>query len=961
LAQDAVFAGVVILDQNGLQIGIAKTLNSNHQAVVGDPFVIPAGTSKTITIAGNMATSLTNYAGQVAQLDVVAVNTSATVAGSLPITGAQQTINASLTLGTLTVSSSSFDPNTAATEPIGTTGYRFSGVRLTAGSAEDVTFKSIRWNQTGSVGATDLANMVTVVNGTSYPTVVDSSGKYFTTVFPAGVVITKGNSVDVYLQGDIVGSGAAGRVAEFDIYKNTDVYLTGNTYGYGIVMSGSFGSYDTADATHGSAALSTASPYFQGSTLSIKAGSVTLISKAPEVASQNIAINVPNQVLGGYATNFSGEPVSVQSQIFTIATSSAPLGGVITSVTLVDQNGAVVAGPVDAVISNATTGTETVTFTDTVTYPVGRAVYTLKGKIPTGATNGATIVVYTDPSGSAGTYPTSMWSSITGQTTGNNIVLTGAGEFSMNTMTVKGANLAVNISSQPATQSVVKGVQNYVLANYQLDATQSGEDIRLSSFPVTVVENSPSVVGDLTGCALYNGTTQLDTGSNVKNTLSASNVKTNISFDQSLTIPKGTEVTLSLECNISSNAGLGSYQAVFDAAPSSDFSVTGVTSGSTVVPVVSQYSGGIMSVASGSFTVAADTSTPNYVTVAGGSTGVTLGVYKFHASNESINLNKVGLVMTSGSSADVANVYVYQGSTLLGTAIMPQNGGSGAVATSTFNTPLLLPANTDVLLTVKADMAAIGSSLSGTEGKLVQIDVTNAEGSGLSSGLTLKAGSVVAGTAGVRTFKSFPTVAQDTSSLSSSGVADGHLLRFKITANPSGNVGIYQMTFKVATSGATVGTNTLVTLAKLNVFTDSGYSQAAGGNFGTSTGQFGETNGSSYATGLISTPTITFKPLTGENPLEIPAGSTYYFSLDAQVGGVTTGSSVTTTLLGDGAYPTVSGGYYVDAATDGNISSKDLIWSGNATTTAAKGDNDWADGYGILNLPAGGFTQTRSN
>jgi hypothetical protein len=277
----------------------------------------------------------------------VAINTSASVTGSLPILGAQHTINNSLTIGTATVNKSSFDPDNSGSQPIGTTGFRFSGVRLTAGSAEDMTFKSIRWNQTGSLGSTDLANLVTVVNGTSYPTVVSSDGKYYTTIFPAGIVVAKGMSVDAYIQGDIVGSGAAGRTAEFDIYKSTDVYLTGNLYGYGIIMSGNFGTWSSA-ATHGSAADSSKNPYFQGSTLAITAGSVTLISKANEVAAQNIAVNVNDQVLGGFATNFNGEAVSVQSMIFTVSTSSGSIGDVLTNVKLVDSNGAVVAGPVDA-------------------------------------------------------------------------------------------------------------------------------------------------------------------------------------------------------------------------------------------------------------------------------------------------------------------------------------------------------------------------------------------------------------------------------------------------------------------------------------------------------------------------------------------------------------------------------------------------------------------------------------
>jgi len=45
----------------------------------------------------------------------------------------------------------------------------------------------------------------------------------------------------------------------------------------------------------------------------------------------------------------------------------------------------------------------------------------------------------------------------------------------------------------------------------------------------------------------------------------------------------------------------------------------------------------------GTMTVVADSSTPTYRVVAGGTTGVTLGVLKFHATNESIHLTRVAL------------------------------------------------------------------------------------------------------------------------------------------------------------------------------------------------------------------------------------------------------------------------------------------------------------------------------
>jgi hypothetical protein len=952
LAQDAVFSGIVLLDPNGMQIGIAKTLNSNHQAMVGDPFVIKAGTSETLTIAGNMATPLTNYAGQVAELDVVAINTSATVAGSLPITGAQQTINASLTLGSAQINTSSFDPAGGSTQPIGTTGYRFSGFKITAGSAEDLTLKSIRWNQTGSVGSSDLANVVTVVNGTSYPTTISVDGKYYSTVFPSGIVIAKGNSVDIYIQGDIVGSSAAGRTSEFDVYKNTDLYLVGNTYGYGVTAPTGSGVVTTASA-HGTVLNTSSNPWFEGSQLTVTAGSVTLIGKANEVTAQNIAINVPNQVLGGFATNFSGEPVSAQSMYFEISTSST-LGttvnspySAITSISLVDENGAVVAGPVDAALGDGashggvvvpSTSYALVHFTDTVTFPTGRHVYHLQGKIPTGWANGTTVNVFTQPKVD--------WQNVTGQTTGNSVDLSGQSTtFSMNQMTVKGASLTVNVSAQPSSQFVVGGVQNFVLANYQLDASQSGEDLRLSGFPVSITATGQ--IADLTGCQLYNGTTALNTGSRVKNTLTNTTAQ-NFSFDNSLTVPKGTLVTLSLECNIASNPTQGTYVVNAD-TNTPDYSITGVTSGTTVIPIPSGTGGGTMTVGNGSFTEAVDSSTPSLTTVAAGSTGVTMGVIKFRATNESVNLTKIGLTNTAGSASDLGQVYLYSGSTLIGTVTFPQ--GANQVATSTLYSPLVLTSGVDTLVTIKADMSAIGTGQSGTEGNLVKIDPINAEGSGQSSGSTLKSYSTP-GVNGVRTFKSFPTVAVDTTSLSTTGVAGGELMRFKISANPSGPVGIYQLAFTLSTSSFATGGG--VTNVKLYAFNDSAYSSPVTTVDGS--GLFGNTGvtPSLPATALVYT--------AHTNPLEIPAGSTYYFDLEGSVAGVTTGTSVTTKLLGDANYitPAHLGAYQVSTSTGAVADGDYFIWSGNATSTAVFSSNDWANGSNILGLPSGGVTFTRS-
>jgi hypothetical protein len=78
----------------------------------------------------------------------------------------------------------------------------------------------------------------------------------------------------------------------------------------------------------------------------------------------------------------------------------------------------------------------------------------------------------------------SGWTGVTGQSTGNTVSLAGNGIFSMNTMTVRGATLNITAAAQPAAQSIVAGGQGVTLANIQLDASQSGEDIRMNQLPV---------------------------------------------------------------------------------------------------------------------------------------------------------------------------------------------------------------------------------------------------------------------------------------------------------------------------------------------------------------------------------------------------------------------------------------------------------------------------------------------
>jgi hypothetical protein len=714
-----------------------------------------------------------------------------------------------------------------------------------------VKFYSLRWRLNGSVSASDLANIVTIVNGTSYPTTLSTDGRYYTTVFPGGIMIGKGNNVDVYVQGDIVGNNASNRTVEFDLDKTSDVYFVGQVYGYGLSLTGTIGTYNTA-AGHVTNADVSRQPWFVGSVVTVQGGTVTTIQNATSVASQNIAVNVSNQVLGGFQTNFAGEPVTVQGFTFNITGISTTTTSQITLISVVDENGSVVAGPVDAVAGVAT-------FTNSVTFPTGLHTYTVKGKLPSDTANNGTIQLSTYPGG---------WTSPMGQITGNTITISTA-RFNMNTMTVRAATLSIAAGTNPASQSVVAGGQNVQVATVQLDASQSGEDVQLSS--LQIIHTGAGNLGYLNNCQLWDGTTALNTGSDVVNTVATTSTYT--FTNGALRLTKGTVKTLSLTCSISSSANAGATY-IFGVNSGNAPTVTGVTSGNSVSGsslTVTTSNSGTMTVSTGAtVAVTIDSSSPSYAVNAAGTTGVTMGVIKLRATNENFNLTKIGLGLSATSagkygaastgsgaqaygSSDLTQVYLYNSTgTLLGTAVFT---GTATTATSTLSSPLALTRDTDTTIVVKADLAAIGVSSAGGIANVITVDPINFEGTGASSGSTVRGGAT-AGVAGVRLFKTYPTLALD--SLASSGVTDGRLIHFKVTANAAGPVGVNKFTFTVATTSSTV------TNVNLYGFTDSSYSQAISG----------QGAGGLIGSQLSTIPqNVAFSIAPSTNPVQVPAGT----------------------------------------------------------------------------------------
>lgn len=927
ISKDTDIANVELLDSNGNIVGLTRTLNSNHQAVIGSSVVIPRGTSQTFTVAADTAAQATLNAGDIVSFAVVAVSSSGTTNGALPIVGASHTMNATLAIGSVTAAKGTNDPGAANTENVGTTNYIFSSIRLTAGSAEDVYVKSIRWHQIGSASQSNMANIVSVVNGQSYPTVASSDNYYLTTFPGQGILLTKGSSQDFAIQGDLV-NGSSNQTVEFDIQKRTDIYAVGSTYGFGILPA--FGSSAPATGTVGNSDDS----YYTGYIATLSAGTVT-VSTSNSVSASNIALNQQNQTLGGFSVAVLGESIQVGKMVFRFSGSTSATYTDLTSVSLVNQNGTVLAGPADAT-TNTTSNLGKVTFTDTVTIPVGTTQLYLKGKLSTNFSTNDTI--------QASTTPSTDWTSITGNTTGKTLTAAPASALTSASMTVKNVSLTASVSSAPIAQTIIAGTNQFEFSDLILDATASGEDVRVTTIPIEYTWTGAAT--DLTNCQLYNGATSVS-DQHVVNPTSANTTGAAVSYTLNsggVVIPKGTSLTLAVKCDVRSGA-TGSYKWGLLAAAA--IGGSGVTSGNaltsgTTLTVNASAGQSMAATSGGSMTVAVDSGSPTYGVASAGSTGVDLGHLRFSATTEALNLKQVALQLTKGSRIDLVNNQVTlwdaTTNTQVGTATFPTGAyaTSSQIATGAFT----IPAQGSRVLIIKGDLAGIGVNGPATaSGDEIQVsydgnNIATTQGTyatGVSSGSNVDPTTATDQTTnGVTVYKSFPTFTYSTTGATLTGGVND-LLTLTVTADAKGDVRLQQLTFAVATS----------TITDISSPTFSG-----------PTGQVN--NSALSVTGVTGSQIITVPFDSSSNTADriIAAGTSKTFTLRATVDGLgTNGGSVSVSLKADSAqlaYPAAGSGLASTTGV-GGVNSGINIWSplSTSTTNGATTDVDWTNSYGL--------------
>lgn len=798
-AQDGSISSVAIIQDttDGSQLGTNKTFNATHQTVVNDDLTIKSGETKSIYLAANMVsrTTIASYAGETPNLGLVAMTLkgTATLNATLPIYGNVMTINSTVTIGTAPVADGN-NVVSASTQKVGVTNYIVTSLKITAGSAEDITVRRIKFTQDGSAAASDVKNLK-LVNANTGETVASIEQPTEKTIeFTPSLVIGKGKNVSFDLKLDIV-SGSA-RTISFDIDQDTDILVSGNTYGY----------YITPTYTLGGVAQ-TSRPYYNPADTTI--GDGTLSIESMSVTPTNIAENRAGVLLGKFKFIDKGEEVKITSIGWSVKITR---GGShtasttdITNLTVYDPSNVVIAGPADPVsagnprLGAGTIDRGTATTTDTIVVPVGETVYTVKGDLSADYTANDTVQIQVLPS----------IITARGMTTDNTITPTPASWIASTALTVKAAALAVSIASDPAAQTVVAGTQDFTFCKIVLDATNSGSLVKVTQVAMVIHTASTAYPDMISGIELFDGANKVSVNSDstaytTLGTTAGGGATTTLILSQgALTIPAGTSKVIVVKADVGTGTTGGSLKIGVEAN-----SITATDEdGTSITETTTNGDGQTMSLsAGGTLNIAALTDPSSALVIAG--TTNTVGKFSLQAKYEDINITNIGLTLANPDGGMQANEYDQVASYTLyedgvSTAIGTANIGSTAYATITPASTLTIPAGTTKNYSLKATFAALNDTSPASSGYGVKTTITGIEATGGSAGSSsITKSGLDANFSSFHLFKSLPTFAAIPFSGADTitGNSEVSLYKFKITADSAGPIGLYKFSFGITTT-----------------------------------------------------------------------------------------------------------------------------------------------------------------
>ncbi|MBI1960729.1 MAG: peptidoglycan-binding protein [Candidatus Liptonbacteria bacterium] len=925
--QTADFSAVYLYRGNE-RLTSGRTINSSTHEVNFASVNLSVSGATTLRLVGDISTTAAQ--GNYNAFQVSAVSASTSVSG-VPVSGNQFSISGA-DAGTITAT----DQSDGLSNPnVGQSNAEMFRFKLTTAS-EDMDLKRVSVFYAGAVSKSNLSNfkLKDLLTGNIVATVNSISGEdliVFDLTTPYALL--KGDSRQFQMFADIAGGSRSGTAETLIFYfeEGSDIYAVGRQYGYGAAPT-----ITDIDAT---------ADYRTNSALTLQSGNFIVSHVGPTAG--DIAENGKDLNLFEF-TIYSANNVEVRNLRFTVTASTTVAG--VDDFKIVDvDSGVIVSGPKDDASGS-------VVMTDDFTLPAGVTKrFKVTGDTDTNWANNDTILVSTVA------FTDSDLKNIdnnTFLTVSTDVVPSGA--ITGNTQTVKSPTLTVNLAALPSSDSFVKGttsaqgITGVPFLGLNLQAT--ADAIKVTSIKISASlasTTAANIAAGMQNVALYDGSTKI---SDIES-WSASGTPRTITFSSlNYTIAKGQSKNLVVRANISSSATANEEWAVTLA--DSDVDITAIDSdgnsptfgGAAAVNAAATPSVKVTILSGGSITVAkaADDTESKAGVVVAGTNGVVLGKFDFTASNETMTVNKLQLVVgidattstTSTSLDDVVGVYLYDGGTLIGssTGYIP-NGSSGVVTVEGLGWSI--SKDTTKKLTVKANLNTIAAGADTGQEIRVHVIEPGFEATGSATTVTSLTGSPKTGNEKIL-FKGYPSLSTVTlSNTSLSSLTDVEVARFRVNAN-SNDVEWAQVGLQFTLSNAS-GSDATLTLTNVTLGTS------------VTVGTQVPTTSALDITGGTATNAI----LQLTTPEQISSGSYYEYSVKlsataAQLGTANETETLSTkiVLLNDSAAASKVNGVAARTALDyANAaigSDNAFVWSDRSATSHTLLTTDWANGVYVV-------------
>lgn len=720
---------------------------------------IPAGTTKTVVLKGDMEDNIAGGKTIGFNLTTVTSNASATNA-SYPVVGNLMTTAAVTDLGYASLTALA-TPSAATDVNAGETGFEVGKVILTAND-QDLQLQGLRLTSIGTISKTDLANIKLNVSGTTLATATfNDNMELFFDLSGAPYTITKGGSKTFSVVADIVGGST--KTFKLAIEKTSDVLVRDTSYGVNTLITGTVPSRPSYLFTVSTGAMS--------------------VTKDTTSASGSVSANATNIKIATFKFTASGEDIKVKTLNVQATTSNEALNGGL-------QNGKVFYNGVQV------GSTKNLTENTSIEFTLGSSMI-----VPAGTTK--LVDVYADIKTTTGTAISGGNFTVTLVTGADNAQgMTSLSLVDVPSSDVAGNNLSVSASSLTVAKYTSYGNQTLTspstgakIGSFTISAAAT-EGVNVSSI---AVGNATS--GELSNVKLMVGTTQIGT---TKDVLPSANSTSTFSISN-LSLAAGETKVVDILADIKSGLTSASIQLNASAEGTTPVTNTAVSSTGPALQTITIGSG---SLASASVKPLAD------IVIAG--TTVVANAIEFSATNDAFTVTNLR-IDDDGANDAAAVILSYKnkaGATVEATQYLNSDGNADFS-----NLAIYVAKNGVATVTIKAMTATIASGA--TSGGTLQLNFAAPTGTtfaatGETSGTVVYTGPTVQNGNAMIVRASKPSIELIT--LPSAVLSGGTntIAKFKISADMSGGKVIWkQIAFQVTTTTGVDVTDESVSLYKV--------------------------------------------------------------------------------------------------------------------------------------------------